>query len=182
MAGRAKLATQGLAVAAVLALLALLVWKVIHDERSVVPKSFQGKTLDAPVFTLPRLDSGEQLSLADLRGKAVIVNFWASWCEPCKEESPMLEAAWKKYKDRGLVVVGIDYDDFKGEARSFAKRYGLTYPLVHDRKKSTVARYGVVGVPETLFVDRRGRLVGDRVIGKLDEGDLDAGVALALKS
>jgi cytochrome c biogenesis protein CcmG, thiol:disulfide interchange protein DsbE len=178
---RTKLATQGLAVAAVLGLLALLVWKVVHDERSVVPKTFEGKTLDAPGFTLPRLDSGRELSLADLRGKAVIVNFWASWCEPCKKESPMLEAAWKKYKDQGLVIVGIDYDDFKGEARSFARRYGLTYPLVHDRKKSTVARYGVVGVPETLFVDRRGRLVGDRVVGQLDEGDLEAGIALALK-
>jgi cytochrome c biogenesis protein CcmG/thiol:disulfide interchange protein DsbE len=181
MTGRLRLGVQGLAVAAVLALLALLVWRVVNDERSEVPQSLEGKVVDAPTFALPRLDGGEELSLESLRGKAVVINFWASWCDPCKKETPMLQEAWERYKDDGLVIVGIDYDDFKGDARAFARRYGVTYPLVHDRDKSTVKRYGVIGVPETLFVDREGKLVGERVVGELDEGQLDENIALALK-
>jgi peroxiredoxin len=180
--GRVRLGVQALALAAVLGLLALLVWKVVHDERSKVPQSLNGKTIDAPGFALPRLDAGGELSLAALRGKGVVVNFWASWCAPCKKETPMLQAAWRKYRAQGLVVVGIDYDDFKGDARAFAKRHGITYPIVHDRDKRTVGRYGVVGVPETLFVDRHGRLVGERVVGELDARDLDRNIALALKN
>jgi cytochrome c biogenesis protein CcmG/thiol:disulfide interchange protein DsbE len=168
-------------VAAVLALLALLVWRVVTDERSEVPQALDGEVVDAPGFALPRLDGGEQLSLESLRGKAVVINFWASWCDPCKKETPMLQEAYERYRDDGLVIVGIDYDDFKGDARAFAKRYGVTYPLVHDRDKSTVKRYGVVGVPETLFVDREGKLVGERVVGELEEGQLDENIALALK-
>ena len=181
MTGRLRLGVQGLAVAAVLALLALLVWRVVNDERSEVPQSLEGKVVDAPSFALPRLHGGDELSLESLRGKAVVINFWASWCDPCKKETPMLQEAWERYKDDGLVIVGIDYDDFKGDARAFAKRYGVTYPLVHDREKSTVKRYGVIGVPETLFVDREGKLVGERVVGELDEGQLDENIALALK-
>ena len=181
MTGRVRWGVQGIAVAAVLGLLALLVWKIANDERSEVPRALGGQSLEAPDFALPRLDGGGELSLASLRGKAVVVNFWASWCEPCKRETPMLQAAWEKYRSQGLVVVGIDYDDFRGEARAFAKRYGVTYPIVHDRKKETVGRYGVVGVPETLFVDRRGRLVGERAVGELEEDELEANIALALK-
>ena len=180
MTGRVRLAAQGVAIAAVLGLLALLVWKVVNDQRSEVPRSLGGKTVEAPGFELPRLDGNGELSLASLRGKAVVVNFWASWCAPCKRETPMLQEAWQRYRDEGLVVVGIDYDDFKGDARAFAKRYGVTYPLVHDREKTTVKRYGIVGVPETLFVDRQGRLVGDRVVGELEQGELDENIALAL--
>jgi cytochrome c biogenesis protein CcmG/thiol:disulfide interchange protein DsbE len=182
MTGRLRLGAQGLAVAAVLALLALLVWRVVSDERSEVPQSLDGEVVEAPQFALPRLDGDEEeLSLESLRGKAVVINFWASWCDPCKKETPMLQEAWEKYRSQGLVVVGIDYDDFKGDARAFAKRYGVTYPLVHDREKSTVKRYGVVGVPETLFVDREGKLVGERVVGELEEGQLDENIALALQ-
>jgi cytochrome c biogenesis protein CcmG, thiol:disulfide interchange protein DsbE len=181
MSARVRWGVQGIAVAAVLGLLVLLVWKIANDERSEVPRTLEGRSIEAPDFALPRLDGEGELSLASLRGKAVVVNFWASWCEPCKTETPMLQAAWRKYRSQGLVIVGIDYDDFRGEARAFAKRYGVTYPIVHDRRKETVGRYGVVGVPETLFVDRRGRLVGERVVGELDEGELDANIALALK-
>jgi cytochrome c biogenesis protein CcmG/thiol:disulfide interchange protein DsbE len=181
MPARLRTMLQGVAVAAVLGLLALLVWKLVNDERSQVPRQLSGKSVDAPNFALPRLDSGGELSLASLRGKGVVVNFWASWCEPCKEETPMLQAAWRRYRSQGLVVVGIDYDDFRGDARAFAKRYGVTYPIVHDRRKETVGRYGVVGVPETFFVDRRGRLVGERVVGALEEDELEAGIALALR-
>jgi cytochrome c biogenesis protein CcmG/thiol:disulfide interchange protein DsbE len=177
MAVGLKPVAQALAVATVAALLGLLVWKVATDERSEVsPQALQaGKRVDAPAFTLARLDRDGELSLASLRGKAVVINFWASWCGPCKSEAPILERAWREHRSRGLVVVGIDYNDFDGDARRFARRVGWTYPLVRDRNGKVLARYGGTGVPETYVVDRRGRLIG--VFQGSIEGDEDAFVA-----
>jgi cytochrome c biogenesis protein CcmG, thiol:disulfide interchange protein DsbE len=183
VAGRVKLVGQIAAVSVVAALLALLVWRVATDKRSQVPAALEaGKTPPAPHFALPRLGSGGELALTSLRGKAVVVNFWASWCKPCKDEVPLLEQAWRKYRSDGLVVIGIDYDDFKGDAVRFAKRYGATYPIVHDREKSTVNDYGVIGVPETFFVNRQGKLVGERVTGAVNEAQLTDNIRLALRS
>ena len=161
-ARRLKFAGQVLAVGLVAALLALLVWKLARDEGGAVPTGV------APAFTLPRLDADRPLSLTSLRGKAVVLNFWASWCIPCKDEAPILEQTWRKYRRQGLVVVGIDAQDFKGDARRFARRYGITYPIVHDGPGTSLGRYGVVGFPETYFIDRRGRLVGERIQGPVD--------------
>jgi cytochrome c biogenesis protein CcmG/thiol:disulfide interchange protein DsbE len=153
---------QALAVATVAALLGLLVWKVATDERSEVsPEVRAGEAVeDAPDFTLARLDRQGELTLSSLRGKAVVINFWASWCGPCKAEAPILERAWREHRTRGLVVVGIDYNDFDDDALSFARSVGWTYPLVRDRRGKVLARYGGTGVPETYVVDRRGRLIG----------------------
>ncbi len=171
MARSLKVGAQALALAAVAGLLALLVWKVVNEERSDVPRQVaRGDTPTAPAFSLPRLDREGVLSLASLRGKAVVVNFWASWCEPCKEEAPLLEDAWQRYRGDGLVVVGIDAQDFKGDARAFARRNGMTYPLVHDGPGKTVGAYGVQAFPETFVVDRRGRIVG-QIVGQLDAND-----------
>jgi cytochrome c biogenesis protein CcmG/thiol:disulfide interchange protein DsbE len=179
--GTVRLAAQAVTLVAVAGLLVLLVWKVATGERSQVPASLEpGESVVAPAFELPRLDGTGRLSLASLRGKAVVVNFWASWCRPCREEAPLLEAAWRRYRSRGLVVVGVDYDDFSGDARAFARRHGMTYPLVQDRKKSTVSRYDVTGVPETFFVDREGRLVGELIAGPVEERQLAENIELAL--
>ena len=168
MASSGKLAAQALAVAAVVGLLALLVWKVTHRPGSGVEKALSaGKHPPAPLFTLARLDRPGRLSLTSLRGKAVVVNFWASWCRPCKEELPVLEQTWRRYRDRGLVVVGIDAQDFSGDAKRFARKYGITYPIVHDGPGATLGRYGVTGFPETFFVDRTGRLVGAHISGSI---------------
>ncbi|MGH3104346.1 MAG: TlpA disulfide reductase family protein [Gaiellaceae bacterium] len=182
MAARVSLGAQVFAVGIVAALLALLVWKVVTDERSDVPAQLAaGKSPLAPGFALPRLDrEGEELSLASLRGKAVVVNFWASWCAPCKEEAPVLERAWQRYRDRGLVVLGIDAQDFDGDAKAFARKNGMTYPIVRDGPGETVADYGVAAFPETFFVDRRGRLVGERIAGRLEEDELEENIELAL--
>ena len=172
MSRQFKLGAQGLALAVVAGLLALLVWKLAHQPE--VPKG------SAPDFTLPRLDRPGELRLASLRGKAVVVNFWASWCVPCKEEAPLLEAASRRWRGRGVVVIGIDSQDFKGDARRFARRHGVTYPIVHDGPGRTRDSYGVTGFPETFFVDRNGRLVGEHIQGPVNARQLDENVRLAL--
>jgi cytochrome c biogenesis protein CcmG/thiol:disulfide interchange protein DsbE len=176
-----KLGGQVLAVGVVVALLGLLVWKLATEEGSGVAQALEeGKVVAAPNFELPRLDRDGELRLSSLRGKAVVVNFWASWCEPCKEEAPVLEAAWRKYRSRGLVVVGIDAQDFERDARRFMRKYGMTYPVVHDGPGETLGDFGLTGFPETFFVDRRGRLVGQRVAGAIDRETLDENIELAL--
>jgi cytochrome c biogenesis protein CcmG/thiol:disulfide interchange protein DsbE len=185
MAGRAKLVAQGVAIAAVVALLGLLVWKVAFDRTGGAAAELgRGESPVAPLFLLERLDRQGMLSLAELRGKGVVLNFWASWCGPCKDEAPLLEEAWREHRDRGLVVVGVDAQDFEGDARRFLKRFGVTYPVVYDGKGSTLGRYGVTGFPETYFVDRQGNLVGERIAGGLDSGQnrerLAEGIELAL--
>lgn len=182
MPGRAKLALQAAAVAVVALLIALLGWQVANrnEGRGVADAVAAGKPIQAPGFELPLLDGSGTLSLASLRGKAVVLNFWASWCEPCKEESPRLEAAWQRWRDRDVVVVGIDAQDFRVDAKRFVTRYELTYPIVHDGDGSSLGRFGVTGFPETWFVDRDGRLVGERVQGPVSDEQLDENIAIAL--
>ena len=185
MTGRARLVAQGIAVAGVVALLGLLVWKVAFDRSGgAAAQLARGETPLAPAFVLERLDTEGTLDLASLRGKGVVLNFWASWCIPCRDEAPVLEQAWRENRARGLVVVGIDAQDFKGDARRFMRRFGLTYPVVYDGKGSTLGRYGVTGFPETFFVDRAGKLVGERIAGGVDternRARFDQGIELAL--
>jgi cytochrome c biogenesis protein CcmG/thiol:disulfide interchange protein DsbE len=172
MTKQLKLGAQALAVAAVAALLALLIWKIAHQPS--VPKG------SAPDFTLPRLDRDGELRLAELRGKAIVLNFWASWCVPCKEEAPLLQAAARRWGGRGVVVVGIDSQDFKGDARRFARRYGVTYPIVHDGPGKTRDSYGVTGFPETFFVDPNGKLVGDHIQGPVTARQLNDNIRRAV--
>jgi cytochrome c biogenesis protein CcmG, thiol:disulfide interchange protein DsbE len=184
---RLKLVAQAGAVAVVAALLGLLAWKVATNGGTSVRKELRaGKHPKAPDFTLARLDGDGNLSLASLRGKAVVINFWASWCGPCKREAPRMEAAWRKYRSRGVVFVGVDYQDVRSFARRFAKRNGMTYPLVYDGRGKVLGRYGATGVPETMFIDRRGRLVGDIIAQAIDTNDdtdlLEDNIHRALRS
>ena len=183
--GRVQRVAQLAALIGVAALLGLLIWKVAFGRTTgAADELAEGKLVHAPAFTLDRLDRDGQLGVGDLKGKAVVVNFWASWCVPCRDEAPVLQKTYERYRDQGLVVLGIDVNDFRQDARRFMKRYGLTYPVVYDGKGSTVGKWGVRGFPETFFVDRTGKLVGERIEGAVDiERNRDAfqrGVALAL--
>jgi cytochrome c biogenesis protein CcmG, thiol:disulfide interchange protein DsbE len=179
---RLKIGLQALSVAVVAGLLGLLVWKVVHQDKGAASELAKGKHPAAPHFDLGRLDRQGRLSLASLRGKVVVVNFWASWCVPCKSEAPRLEAAWQRWRGRGVVVVGVDAQDFSGDARRFIRRYELTYPNVHDGPGKVLPAYGVTGFPETYFIDRRGRLVGERIQGEISTEKLASGIRSALES
>jgi cytochrome c biogenesis protein CcmG/thiol:disulfide interchange protein DsbE len=183
--GSLQRVAQVIALVGVAALLGLLIWRVaFKDNTGAADKLAAGKLVDAPAFTLDRLDRGGQLALDDLKGKAVVVNFWASWCIPCRDEAPVLQKTYERYRDRGLVVLGVDVNDFKADARRFMKRYGITYPVAYDGKGSTVGKWGVRGFPETFFVDRTGTLVGERIEGAVDiernRETFERGIALAL--
>ncbi len=173
-----KLTGQVVALAAVAGLLGLLVWRLTHQSK---PPKIGGP---APAFSLRRLDTNGTLALASLRGKPVVLNFWASWCVPCKGEAKMLENAWQRYCSQGVVFVGIDWHDVKSDARRFLDHHGVTYPTVLDGSGSITDRYGVVGVPETYFIDRRGRLVGEHIVGTVvnQKDRFRSGVEAALGS
>ena len=177
-----KLGAQAVAVAGVLALLALLVWRVANAPGGGAAEALQkGKLVRAPDWTLPRLEGSGKLRLASLRGKVVVINFWAPWCIPCKAEAPHFEAASKRYAARGVVVVGVDVNDFAGDARKFAHKHGLTYTLVRDRSGRLLQPYGVSLLPETFIVGRNGKLVGERVQGPLTSAALDSSIRRALR-
>jgi cytochrome c biogenesis protein CcmG, thiol:disulfide interchange protein DsbE len=181
MSARLKLGGQALAVALVLALLALLIWKVSHQSGGgVASKIDKGKVGPAPDFTLSRLDRAGKLQLSSLRGKAVVLNFWASWCYPCKREAPALAAAARRWSSR-VTVIGVDVNDFSGDARKFMRRHGITYPIVHDNHNVTSSKYGYAALPETFFVDRRGLVVG-HVPGQVTANDLRQGIENALRA
>jgi cytochrome c biogenesis protein CcmG/thiol:disulfide interchange protein DsbE len=160
-AARLRAVGQVLAVTLVAALFGLLVWKLAHDESSDLKARIgRGERPPAPAFTLGRLSGDGDVSLADYRGRPLVLNFWASWCRPCAAEADVLEKTWRTHRDDGLVVLGIDYRDLRSEGRRFASKYGVTYPIVHDGRATLTSRYALTGVPETFVVDRRGRVIG----------------------
>jgi len=173
MPARLKLTGQVLAVALVAGLLALLIWKVAHGS---------GKTAEPKNFTLTRLDKPGKLELASLRGKVVVLNFWASWCVPCKQEAPALEKIWREYKSKGVVVLGVDSEDYSGDARSFMRKYRITYPVVREPGNDLWGPYGVSGVPETRVIDRQGKYAGTQFYGATTASDLRSSVESALRS
>lgn len=186
MARRARLVAQGVAIGLVGLLFVLLVWALVEGEGGdLAAAAARGDRPKAPDFTLERLDREGELALSSLRGRAVVLNVWASWCIPCKEEAPYLEQVWKRDRTRGLVVVGLDAKDFRADARAFMKRYGLTFPVVYDGPGDTLGPYGVTGFPETFVIDREGKVVevfAGAVNGEDDRVRLRAAIERALGS
>jgi cytochrome c biogenesis protein CcmG/thiol:disulfide interchange protein DsbE len=130
----------------------------------------------APDFELPLLDGSGTLSDADLRGHPVVVNFWASWCIPCREEAPLLEKTWRTYRDEGVIFLGVNIKDAEGDARRFVKQFGITYPNVRDLDQRLTRDFRVRGLPETFFVDHRWRFIG--AVAGAKTGDVGGTVIL----
>jgi cytochrome c biogenesis protein CcmG/thiol:disulfide interchange protein DsbE len=140
-------------VLAVVAVLGLLTY-------GLVSKGSSGVALGevAPAPAMPRLEGGGGGSLADFRGRWVLVNFWASWCIPCKQEAPVLESFQRLHGGPGFTVLGIDSRDLSGDGRAFARQYRLSYPQLRDGNGDAAHEFGTTGVPENFLVDPRGRL------------------------
>ena len=178
---RLKLVAQVGAVGRVAALLGLLVWQVVQNDKPSVAKRFtKGERPLAENFTLRRLNGDGSLSLSSLRGKVVVINFWASWCEPCKSEAPRFQAAFERYRDR-VAFVGIDTTDFSGEAHSFLSRYGVTYPNVRDPNGRVLHDYGGLPIPRTFVVAPSGHVQG-YIYGEAREEELDSAIQKALSA
>ncbi len=178
------------ALAGVAGLLGVLVWDVVHRESGakLVAAVRSGKAPAAPLFTLPILWTHDEtwpaslrpaiadgeVALAELRGQPVVLNFWASWCVPCKEEAPRLAAGARNHAGR-VAFLGIDVQDFKSDARAFLGRYKANYVSVRDGSDRTYSAYGLTGIPETYYLDRRGRIVA-HAIGAVSEQELEQGI------
>lgn len=152
----------GVGVAAVIALLVVgLLNRGVGDR--IDDALADGERPEAPSASLPLLvdhpdlgPEGTEVTLEQFQGQPVIVNFWASWCVPCRTEAPLLEGIWDDYKDRGVVVLGVDTQDLTDNAREFIDEVGMTYPSVRDGTDGTERDFEVTGVPETFVVDRDG--------------------------
>lgn len=138
------------------ALLALLVFGLATRNES---PGVQGKR--PPQGSLPRLDGG-RLSLASLRGKVVVVNVFASWCPPCREETPLLQRHHERLRKTGATVLGVTYNDTAPDSRAFARKYDVTFPIVRDVDEKFSRALGVAGIPETFVVNGEGRVVAFR--------------------
>ena len=125
----------------------------------------------APGFTLPLLDGTGPTSLARYPGKIVVLNLWASWCGPCRDESPKLQSVWESYRSLGVQFLGVDQQDSKAEASAFVREFGLTYPIAFDPDGSVAASYGALGLPTTFVIDASG-VIRYRFLGRVDPAGL----------
>ena len=149
----------------VLGLLALLGWGLVQAANGPRDSGM------APDFTLTGFD-GRTVTLSQLRGQVVIINFWASWCPPCREEAAYLEQTWRKYKGQGVVFIGVDWVDTEKEALAYIAEFDITYLNGPDLGTRIAQAYRIQGVPETFYVDKTGRLRGVH-IGPLKPPELD---------
>jgi cytochrome c biogenesis protein CcmG, thiol:disulfide interchange protein DsbE len=160
-----------------LLLIALLTAASVRRDRALAIGAAlaRGETPPVPALVLRTLSSGtgaaRSVGLRDLRGHPVVLNFWASWCEPCRDETPLLAGLARDYGPRGLLVVGVDTQDLEAPARAFVSRYAVTYLNLRDPDGSAGRLFGTTGVPETFFID-----AGGRIQGKFPGAEVDAAV------
>jgi cytochrome c biogenesis protein CcmG/thiol:disulfide interchange protein DsbE len=161
-------------IAAAAALIGLLAYGVASQgtDTSIDDATARGDRIEAPNKLLSTLGAPGEQSLADYRGKVVVLNFWASWCPPCIEELPLLQRTHRRIERRGGLVFGVNYKDIPEDALAMAERFGLTYPSVRDRDGEYAEEYATSGIPETFVVDRNGRIAASRR-GPVDRQWLD---------
>jgi cytochrome c biogenesis protein CcmG/thiol:disulfide interchange protein DsbE len=182
--------------ALVAAFLALLTYGLLSkgtDDR-IDQALASGRAAAAPSFSLEVLQRGElpprlakpvgpplgdnRLSLAELRGVPVVLNLWASWCTPCGQEAARLEQGWRSLGRRGVLFLGLDIQDVRGDGEGFIRKHGATYPSVREPGRDIANSYGATGIPETYFIDAHGRVVA-HVIGVVSDRQLAQGALAA---
>lgn len=187
--GVGKRGLIGLGITAVVsgALVILLISRLIAASQATSVNVSSGFRLDghpAPDFTISVLNAAPgqsgSIHLASLKGKAVVVNFWASWCVPCADEAPVLEQAWQTYQSKNVVFVGVIYQDSQPNALGFVQQYNVTYPVGPDPSGDISIAYGVTGAPETVFINPKG-IIESKFGGQEDQATLDASINGLLK-
>ena len=148
---------RGLSLSSIVLLGAIVIAAAIVGLALARQKQTQPTAGPAPDFTVTTFD-GQTMSLSDLRGQVVVVNFWASWCIPCKDEAPVLQAAWERYRDQDVVILGVAYVDTPANSLAFIDEYSITYPNASDAGTRVSDAYHITGVPETFIVDRDGNI------------------------
>jgi cytochrome c biogenesis protein CcmG/thiol:disulfide interchange protein DsbE len=144
-------------------LVAFLAYGFTRDPREI-PSPLIGRP--APPFKLPLMD-GREVALEEFRGKVVFLNFWASWCPPCRAEARLLEASWRRHRGEDVVFFGVNMQDREEPARAFLREFDITYPNAVDAGNRVAIGYGIWGIPETFFIDGNGRITYKH-IGALD--------------
>ncbi len=136
------------------------------------------KNVGAPNFSLEDLQ-GNSIHLSEYEGKVVLLNFWATWCMPCRQEMPGLESLWQRYKDKGLVVIGVSNDDADKHERvaNFVKKVGLSFPIALDAESNVSHLYEVSGIPASYLIDRKGVAIA-RILGERDWGGREASAVI----
>ena len=161
----ARRGAQAVAVAVVLALLGVLIWDVAHESGGKVAAAVdKGEIVVAPPFTRHRVDTTGTLSLASLRGKVVVLNFWQSYCAPCTREARTLADGSRRWAGKDVVFLGVDEQDLRAPALKFMRRFGITYPSVHDGSGTVLSKWGGLPIPRIFFVARSGKVVGELIV------------------
>jgi cytochrome c biogenesis protein CcmG/thiol:disulfide interchange protein DsbE len=144
----------------VLALLALLAYGIAQNQtgQSIDSQLAAGKRPAPPNLELPPLGGGGPVALSSYRGKVVVLNFWASWCPPCKGEAPVLARWQPRLRARNATIVGVDVLDVSSDAQRFVAEHGLDFPHLRDQDGSRLKSFEIVGYPETIVLDRKGRI------------------------
>lgn len=178
---RAAIALGIVVCVALVTLLALRFAAASHAVSSAPRGALVGH--EAPDFTLAPWNAapaGQSVRLAALKGHPVVVNFWATWCEPCQQEAPLLTAAWQRYHGSGVLFLGVALDTQPQDGAQFLRRYGLTYPCGPEGTGTIATTYALVGLPATIFIGRDG-IVASRIDGQLTGAALDRAIQALLR-
>jgi cytochrome c biogenesis protein CcmG, thiol:disulfide interchange protein DsbE len=193
--GRSRILAVG-GLAAVTALIALLVFGLssrggddqvrvaLEERRAIAAPGFALDVLTDGALPLrlrgswERASADRRVELSELGGVPIVLNFWASWCDPCRTEAPVLERGWKKDGGAGVLYLGLDMQDLSGDALDFVKEFAISYPTIRDPGREVADRYGTTGIPETFFIDADGRVVA-QAVGAVDPHLLELGVEAA---